>query len=244
MNSGDSRENFVSHIAGSLQRRVRVALLDDHELLLDGLANWIQANEPRFELSVVAGTWVDLVRSPEFPTDLVLMDVQLQERISIEARVRTCRAAGATVIVLTAMDTQEDRERALDAGAAAYLLKAQPVREVMATVRSVLGLDTELGTSTGRAAGEKDVKPRPRISATGSEIVSTIRPKLSEGETIALRLYTTGKTTVQVAKEMNVGYETAKTFLRRIRDKYTKVGRRTSSRTDLIRRAAEDGYLD
>jgi hypothetical protein len=42
---------------------------------------------------------------------------------------------------------------------------------------------------------------------------------------------------------MNVQYETAKTYLRRVREKYGKVGRPTSSRSDLIRRAAEDGYL-
>ena len=33
------------------------------------------------------------------------------------------------------------------------------------------------------------------------------------------------------------------TYLRRVREKYGKVGRPTSSRADLIRRAAEDGYL-
>ena len=42
---------------------------------------------------------------------------------------------------------------------------------------------------------------------------------------------------------MNVQYETAKTYLRRVREKYGKAGRPTSSRADLIRRAAQDGYL-
>ena len=42
---------------------------------------------------------------------------------------------------------------------------------------------------------------------------------------------------------MNVQYETAKTYLRRVREKYAKVDRPASKKAELIRRAAEDGYL-
>lgn len=210
--------------------RARIALLDDHELLLDSLSNWIVEHEPQFELVLAAGTWVEMVHSAAFPTDLVLMDLQLSEPVSIEARVRTCRAAGAKVIVLTASESATDRARALAAGASAYLTKSQPVREVMAEARSVMGFDT--ADTLG-----------PGASAIGAEASGQVRPKLSGSEQIALGLYVSGKTTVQVAASMNVGYETAKTYLRRIRDKYAKAGRPTSTRADMIRRAAEDGYL-
>jgi DNA-binding NarL/FixJ family response regulator len=210
--------------------RSRVALLDDHELLLDSLSSWIRANEPRLELVLAVGTWVELVHSPAFPTDLVLMDLQLAERVSIEARVRTCRAAGAKVIVLTALDDEVDRKRAMEAGASAFLTKTQPVREVMAAARAVMGLHDERLPEGSR--------PTDDPAATG-----LIRPRLSDGEMMALGLYASGKTTIEVAASMNVGYETAKTYLRRVREKYTKAGRPTSSRSDLIRRAAEDGYL-
>lgn len=43
---------------------------------------------------------------------------------------------------------------------------------------------------------------------------------------------------------MNVQFETAKTYLRRVRQKYVKVGRPAGRRADLIRRAAEDGFLE
>ena len=38
---------------------------------------------------------MDLIRSPDFPVELVLMDLQLAESVSIKSRVRACRAAGA-----------------------------------------------------------------------------------------------------------------------------------------------------
>jgi DNA-binding NarL/FixJ family response regulator len=134
------------------------------------------------------------------------------------------------VIVLSAIDTQADRDSALAAGAAAYLNKSQPMSEVMAVARTVMGLD---GTATPARAW----RPLP----TGATQIA--RPHLSDGERLALSLYADGRTTGQVAREMGVQYETAKTYLRRVREKYGKVGRPTSSRADLIRRAAEDGFL-
>jgi DNA-binding NarL/FixJ family response regulator len=207
---------------------VRVGILDDHELLLDSLSNWIREHEPLFDLAVAAPTWVELVHSPAFPTDLVLMDLNLTEKVSIEARVRTCRAAGASVIVLTALDTPEERERCLGAGALAFLSKAQPVREVMATAKAVMGL-----------ADADTAEPR-QVTSSSRPVA---KPKLSDGEKRALVLYVEGSSTSQVAEQMNVQFETAKTYLRRVREKYTRAGRPTSTRSDLIRRAAEDGYL-
>ena len=207
---------------------VRVGILDDHELLLDSLSNWIREHEPLFDLVVAAPTWVELVHSPAFPTDLVLMDLNLSEKVSIEARVRTCRAAGASVIVLTALDTPDDRERCLAAGALAFLSKAQPVREVMATAKAVMGL------------ADPDPTESTRVTESALPLV---KPKLSDGERLALQLYVEGNSTSEVARQMNVQFETAKTYLRGVREKYTRVGRPTSTRADLILRAAEDGHL-
>jgi DNA-binding NarL/FixJ family response regulator len=211
-------------------RRVRLALLDDHEVLLDTISSWIYANAPDFDLVLSASTWLELVHSDNFPTDLVFIDFQLQETISIEARVRTCRAAGAKVIVISSLDTREARERALAAGAAAFLVKTLPMREIMDTARRIMGIDhgEEL---------QKDWRPLP-IGAMNQS-----RPKLSAGEMEALKLYVSGLSTTEVAERMNVRYETAKTYLRRVREKYAKAHRPASKKAELIRRAAEDGYL-
>lgn len=209
---------------------VRLAVLDDHEVLLDSLGSWITGNAPDFEVVLMAPTWLQLVHSPAFPTDLVFIDFQLREAVSIEARVRTCRAAGAKVIVLSSVDTTEARERALAAGAAAFLAKSLPMASVMDTARRVMGLQSD----TSARADRSDMR-----AAT-----SHVRPKLSPGEAEALRLYATGYSTAEVAARMNVQYETAKTYLRRVREKYARVERPASKKAELIRRAAEDGYLE
>ena len=221
----------TSSVAGHTGPRVRLAILDDHEVLLDSLSSWISANAPDFDLVLSAGTWSQLVHSENFPTELVFIDFQLKESVSIEARVRTCRAAGAKVIVLSSLDTREARERALDAGASAFLSKAIPMREVMDSARAVMGV------ATGGNL-QKDWRPLP-VGATKNQS----RPKLSHGETEAFKLYVAGSSTSEVASQMNVKYETAKTYLRRVREKYAKANRPASKKADLIRRAAEDGYL-
>jgi DNA-binding NarL/FixJ family response regulator len=210
--------------------RVRLALLDDHEVLLDSLSSWIAANAPDFDLVLSASTWLQLVHSDNFPTDLVFIDFQLKEPVSIEARVRTCRAAGAKVIVLSSLDSQESRDRALAAGAMAFLSKSLSMREVMDTARQVMGVERN---------ARIPIERRPAADAIGNKS----RPKLSASEIDALKLYVAGHSTEEVAAELNVRYETAKTYLRRVREKYAKVNRPAGKKADLIRRAAEDGYL-
>lgn len=208
---------------------IRVAIVDDHEVLLDSLASWIQANAPDFRVVLTVASWQELVHSPEFPTDLVFLDVQLREPISIEARIRTCRAAGAQVVVLTGLDTQESRDRSLKAGAIEFLPKALPMREVLRRVRHSLGL------ATGGDLSDP-MRPMP--------VPALPKPRLSRGEEDALKLYATGLSVQEVAAELGVQYETAKTFLRRVRQKYAKVGRTAGKRSELIMRAAEDGLLE
>jgi DNA-binding NarL/FixJ family response regulator len=217
---------------GSATERVRLAILDDHEVLLDSLGSWINTHSPDFEVVLMAATWLQLVHSPAFPTDLVFIDFQLKEPVSIEARVRTCRAAGARVMVLSSIDTREARDRALAAGAADFVSKALPMASVMDAARRIMGMEADSGA-------HRAWRPLPSGATT-----TQAKPRLSPGEEEALRLYAGGFSTVEVAEQMNVQYETAKTYLRRVREKYTKVGRPASKKAELIRRAAEDGYLE
>ncbi len=210
--------------------RIRLAILDDHEVLLDSLGSWIAVNATDFDVVLSASTWLQLVHSANFPTDLVFLDFQLREPVSIEARVRTCRAAGATVIVLSSLDSREARERARIAGASAFLSKSLSMRAVMDAARTTMGVVAD-------PSQQKDWRPLP----VGAE--SRIRPRLSAGETEAFTLYVAGHSMMEVAQHMNVRYETAKTYLRRVRDKYAKAERPAGKKAELILRAAEDGYL-
>ncbi|WP_448003665.1 response regulator [Agromyces bauzanensis] len=215
--------------------RVRLALLDDHGLIVDSLATWFADHAPDFVVAVRATTWMDLIRDPAFPVDLVLMDLQLGDGVSIESRIRACRAAGAKVLVVSALDDEASRARCVAAGAAGFVSKTLPAGELVALARrAARGERLRRHPSTGNASRE----------STAAASAPPGSAHLSAAEERALRLYAQGHSTIEVADRMDVGYETAKTYLRRVREKYARVGRPASRKAELIRRAAEDGFLE
>ncbi|HEX6955265.1 MAG TPA: response regulator transcription factor [Agromyces sp.] len=218
---------------------IRVGILDDHAVIVDGIAFWIAENAPDVQVAMRATRWLDLIRDPGFPVDIVLMDLQLPEQVSIESRIRACRAAGAEVVVVTALDDAESRARCLAAGAASFVPKTLPVAEVIDVVRRVARGERMpvRPTSRGRAGPAASVTAAPDRAAVADAA-------LSAAEQRAVTLYVQGMSTTEVANRMDVGYETAKTYLRRARDKYARVGRPAGRRAELIRRAAEDGMLE
>lgn len=223
---------------------VRLALLDDHRLLLDGMSTWIADNAPGFDVVLASSSWADFVSSSAFPGDLVFLDYQLKEGVSIESRVRTCRAAGAKVIVVSGLNTRQTRTRSLGAGASAFLSKDLPMPEIISFAQDIMGIattDTHSRTSEGQI-GPETAEPEPLPSAA-HEKISRVVPKLSDGEKEALALYASGLSIAEVAEQMSVQYETAKTYIRRVREKYNKAERPAGTRAELIRRAAEDGFL-
>lgn len=217
-------------------RRVRVGILDDHAVIVDGLASWIEEHADDLDVVIRTTRWLDLVRHAEFPVDVVLMDLQLDESISIESRIRACRAAGAAVVVVTALDDDASRDRSLDAGAGAFVSKTLPVSELVAIARRVASGERMARAGAATSAGQD----RAREHDPGAPADAG----LSDAERRALVLYAQGLSTAEVARRMSVGYESAKTYLRRARDKYARVGRPAGRRAELIRRAAEDGLLE
>ena len=205
---------------------LRVAVLDAEPARAARTADRIRRAAPDLDVALTAGTWLELVHSAAFPTDVVLLDVQPGEPVSIAARIRTCRAAGTRVVVLSAADDRSVEEQARSAGATAVLPKATPTDDLIAAVRRSGAGDDADGPRTWRPAAE-----------------ALQRPRLSGGEEIALRLYAGGASVKEVAAELGVQYETAKTYLRRIREKYARVDRPAGRRVELIARATEDGYL-
>jgi DNA-binding NarL/FixJ family response regulator len=208
-----------------------VGVLDDHALLVESMASWIGENCPDMEVVLRSTTWTGALANDNFPPDVFLMDYQLVEPISIETRILTCRAAGSKVIVLSALGGPEMVQRVVAAGADSFFVKTESMHDIVARTRVLFAMPA-LKAGLGSSAHEN----------SRGEIVSE-RPRLSASEKDALVLYVQGNSTREVADILNVQYETAKTFLRRAREKYARAGRPASRRADLVRRAAEDGYL-
>ena len=210
---------------------VQIAVLDDHGLLVESVSSWFATNAPDFAVVVQETSWARCLANPLFPPRIVLMDYQLAEDVSIEARVLMCKAAGSHVIVMSALGHPELVERVRAAGADAYFDKATSMNIVAAKMREILRMP------------HRDEVIADNVTGDLQHAEELEKPSLSAGEHKALLLYCQGLSTKDVAAAMNVQFETAKTYLRRVREKYARAGRPASKRAELVRRAAEDGYL-
>ncbi len=79
---------------------VRVGVLMGHESALDEVCAILRRRAPEIDVVVSTTGWLQLVRSPRFPTDVVVVDYDLADAVSLEGRIRSCREAGAAGVVL------------------------------------------------------------------------------------------------------------------------------------------------
>lgn len=210
---------------------VTLAVVDDHALLVDSISSWFDTHAQDFDIVVRATSWSECLANQDFPTQVVLMDYQLSEEVSIVARVLTCKAAGSRVVVMSALTGPEIERLIYSAGADAYFDKSTPMSQVASAMRELVGLPAQ------------NIPQQPVNSLSLQHADPPIRPRLSQGELEALLLFCQGLAIKEIAESMNVQFETAKTYIRRVREKYARAGRPASRRAELVRRAAEDGYL-
>ena len=208
--------------------RIDVAVVDDHPIVRDGITGWVAAPDSGVSVVATAATVDGLLAGAGRRADVVLLDLDLGDGTTAERNVAAIRAAGPAVLVLSASDRPAAVRDAMRAGARGYVLKHEEAGELRAAIRAV-------------AAGEDWVSPRlAYIFATDDALD---RPALSAQETRTLRLYATGLPIKSVARRLGIGEETAKQYVRRVREKYAQANRAAPTKVDLYHRAVEDGHL-
>jgi DNA-binding NarL/FixJ family response regulator len=207
---------------------IDVAAVDDHPIVLDGVAGWVAAAESGIRVVGTAATVGALLAGPGRGAHVVLLDLDLGDGTTVECNVAAILTAGPAVLVLAASDKPVSVRAAMRAGALGYVLKNEETSQVRAAIKAV-------------AAGEDWISPRlAYIFATDD---APDRPELSPQETRALRLYATGMPMKSVARRMTISEETAKQYVGRVREKYARAGRAAPTKLDLYYRAVEDGHL-
>ena len=169
-------------------------IIDDHEVVRRGIAEVVDRAEG---MSVVAeaGSVADGARRAALVRPQVLLvDLQLPDGTGIEL-LRTVRETlpTARAIVLTSFDDDDALAAALEAGAAAYLLKTVRGAEITDVIRAVAAgrvlLDER--TVTRRKAGHDD--PTENLTPSELKVIELIGEGLSNRE-IAERLGVVEKT--------------------------------------------------
>lgn len=204
--------------------QVSIVLADDHPVVREGLAGMLGA-EPGLEVVGAAADGREAVRlAAELRPDLVLTDLRMPELDGVGAIEEIARVApGTHVLVLTTYDTDRDLLRAVEAGAAGYLLKDTPRAQLVDAVRAA-------------ARGETVLAP-----AAAARLVRQLRvdhEALTARELDVLRLVSQGMSNDEIASSLVVSPLTVKTHVSRI---LTKTGAR--DRAQLVALAYESGLV-
>lgn len=205
---------------------ITVLLVDDHPVVREGLRGMLDAES---DLRVVgeAGSGEEaLALVPAWEPDVVLMDLRMPGLDGVATTRRLLQEQPKRrVVVLTTYETDADILRAVEAGAAGYLLKDASRTELAEAIRAA-------------ARGETVLAP-----SVASRLVNQVRnpaaqPTLSAREVEVLRLVARGGTNAEIGRALHISEATVKTHLLRTFNKLD-----VSDRTAAVTTALDHGLL-
>lgn len=183
---------------------IRIALVDDHVLVRDGVKALLGAIA-HFQVVGQAESGaqaLELVASLEL--DILLVDVGLQDMNGLELTRRLCGLyPGIRVLMLSMYDNQEYVRTSITAGARGYVLKNAPSTELIAAVEAI-------------AAGGSFYSPE-----IARKLVSSGRDEndLTPRELQVLAMIARGSNNKEMARELGISVRTVETFRLSIRRK-------------------------
>ncbi len=197
----------MSDVAGTPRRRLTILLVDDHEVVRQGLAALLGRRD-EFHVVGEAGTVAEAVAAAlKFRPDLVVMDVRLPDGSGIEA----CREIRAVlpdtrVVMLTSYPDEDAVLSAIIAGASGYLLKQVRARDLVTALEAV-----------GRGESLLDPQVTGRVLERIRRIATADQPdelaQLTSQEQKILLLVAEGKTNKEIAADVFLSDKTVKNYV-------------------------------
>jgi DNA-binding NarL/FixJ family response regulator len=209
---------------------IRVLLVDDHPLFLDGVRAAL-GSEPSIE---IVGEAPDVARALELATtttpDVVLMDLGLPDGSGIDATRDVLAAVpGARVLVMT-MSTDDDAVvAAMRAGARGYVVKGAGRADLIDAVRTVAGGGAVFSPTVADRLGSF-------FSGLAAQPGRELFPQLSEREREVLELMARGYDNRRIARELFLSDKTVRNHVSSLLGKLE-----ASDRADAILRARRAG---
>lgn len=189
---------------------ISIALVDDHEIVRQGLHSFLseiddfsilaEGNDGKSAINIVS----------EFEPDILLLDMILPDITGLEAFIEIKKLDKKTkIIFLSSYSNADSAIPAIRSGAAGYLLKDINPNDLIKAIREVKG---------------GALKIHPDIAALLVEELNTkddydIFQQLTTREIEVLKLIGQGKSNKEIASELNISLLTVKTHVSHILDK-------------------------
>jgi two-component system, NarL family, response regulator NreC len=185
---------------------IRVVLADDHQLVRRSARLLLERGNDVEVIAEAADLFTAIRHVSGHLPHVLVLDLQMPNRSSIEAVRRLRAQVPETAIVVTAMDDDPAYARAmLEAGAVGYVLKENGADELLTAVRSA-------------AHGQRIVSARvvARLDALRRSVDGD---GLSTREAEVLRLIALGFTSAEISEKLHVSRRTVESHRRRIHRK-------------------------
>jgi two-component system uhpT operon response regulator UhpA len=210
------------------QAPIRLAIVDDHRMLLGALTEWIRNAATDIDMIAALPTWPELLTHPGFPVDVVLLDLDLKDNIPVSLKISTLKTTGVAVVLMSTYSEPNVVREAIGAGALGYIVKSEDASMIAEAIRAA-------------AMGESFISAELDLALNASDVGGA--PKLSAQERRVMALYGGGEPVKAVAFQLGISEETAKSYLKRIREKYRVAGIDVGTKVALRKRAIQDGIL-
>jgi DNA-binding NarL/FixJ family response regulator len=218
--------------AASLAPKCRVFLIDDHPIVRQGLALFIEREQDLMVCGQAEGALSALQAIPDLMPDFIVLDISLDGPDGLEL-LKTLRAKypSMPVLILSMHDELAYAERALRAGANGYIMKQEATEKVLTAIRQILRGDIYLSERLTKRMLQQFVHgalpPRDPLA------------KLSDRELEVYRLIGAGHGTRQIADELHVSTKTVESYQAHIKEKLSLRNAR-----ELVQHAIESSVND
>ena len=217
-------------MAGGQNGRIRVLIVDDHEMVREGLMAMLQP-EPDFEVVGQTGSGaavVELVQSSR--PDVVLLDARLPDVSGVEV----CRRLGVShpgvaVVILTTYTDADLVQECLQAGARGYVVKNVESFSLKESIRAVHRGEAVLAPQVAGQIIERVRTPQQAESG---------RAALNSSQVAILRLISRGHSNREIAAEVHLSENTVKTHVQEI---FRKLGVRNRVEAAIL--AGKSGWI-
>jgi NarL family two-component system response regulator LiaR len=206
---GNLRADMARAIMRRESKRIRVVIVDDHDMLREGLAVFLKAFRD-MQLVGEAASGEDAVRlCTRLAPDVVLMDIVMSGMGGVEAtRLIHEKRPGVRIIALSSFEDEQLVKSAIRAGATSYLLKNISADRLAEAIRSSL-------------AGLPTFAPEiaPALVEERPPALSPIQHGLTHREREVLALLASGLSNSQISRRLNISLNTAKNHVGNILSK-------------------------
>nr|WP_303646100.1 response regulator transcription factor [Candidatus Solincola tengchongensis] len=208
-------------------------LVDDHEVVLEGLIRILEKQGGIKIVSVARSAEEALEKIGRFPPDVVIVDIQLPGMNGIEL-IRRIKSQYPEIeaITLTVFDDEQFAKQAIKAGAIGYVIKDAAKEELVKAVRAAARGESLISTSVARKLIEEISEP------AGKKRREEEYEGLSQRELDVIKLMARGYNNRQIADILFISEHTVKVHIRNI---FRKIG--VTDRTNAVLWAIERGLV-